>query len=364
MSHFSVLVCLPSDTELSQLEEKLAEVMAPWDENMTVTAYRSYEDGSPEDFWFVSSARRGAEHHREGTGIKPYDPKFHGFSTVRTNKTPDQQRAEFAEDAALNELLGEQPTWETVVKLHNEKYHPGNELATIDDDSDSERLYYEAESGRAYRMSTYNPESKWDYWRIGGRWRDYFVAKAKVSGLVNARRDWDSPAEAPDDLPRCDGGRIADLDFEAMRAAAAVKANARYDKWEAICAATPTAKSWSHFYGLVDVKEIDIDTARRQYRDQPRIQRANQDDEFRWSQCPVEEFLTTREEYVAEARSGAVPGYALVTLKGEWVAPGRMGWFGMSSEGAGERSGYRIAVNTYLDELDPTTLLVVLDCHI
>jgi hypothetical protein len=53
-----------------------------------------------------------------------------------------------------------------------------------------------------------------------------------------------------------------------------------------------------------------------------------------------------------------------VTLDGEWVAPGEMGWWGMSSDGPGEREGYRIAVNKYIDSLSPKTWLVVLDCHI
>lgn len=149
-----------------------------------------------------------------------------------------------------------------------------------------------------------------------------------------------------------------------MRDAAAREANARYDKWEAISAATPVAQSWSHFTGLVEVGEIDIKTARSQYHSQPRIAAAKAADLENWDGCVVDEFLPPREEYVAEARCGAVPAYALVTLDREWVAPGRMGWFGMSSDGPGERSGYRIAVNTYLDQLDPDTFLVVVDCHI
>jgi hypothetical protein len=67
---------------------------------------------------------------------------------------------------------------------------------------------------------------------------------------------------------------------------------------------------------------------------------------------------------VHAARRAAVPGYALVTLEREWVAPGRMGWFGMSSDGPGEKTGYHIAVNAYLDALDPNAYVVLVDCHI
>jgi hypothetical protein len=531
MSHFSVLVCVPGDTDLSQLEDVMADILAPYDEGRRVEPYRDYEEGSPEDYWWVSSVRRGAEHHRDGTGLKPHNPNMIGsFSTAETRRTPDEQRAEFAEDARWAERLGMHPDWETVVRLYNEKYHPGNELAAAGDTGDSERLHYEPESGRAYTWSTYNPEtygmvccpggegrkedqptwdevlrvlrgneasggvspgeanprqavrvlqdlhagtqsstnagaaqamapstdlrnhargvrpalvgtgrsvrdlsggaagstvagtgpgddsrggplssdgrgegpvvcpvqqhswdgqgrhilancgnplphephqrasgllggSKWDYWRIGGRWGGYFPVKVEGPGLVYGANSWDSPKETPDG-PRCDGGPIRLLDFEAMREDAATKAHDRYDRWEKVCADTPPAKSWSHFIGLVEVKEIDINTARRQYHEQPRIVAAKKADLDQWDGCVVDEFLSDRDEYVAAARRAAVPGYALVTLDREWVAPGRMGWFGMSSDEPGERGGYHIAVNTYLDQLDPGTLLVAVDCHI
>lgn len=363
MSHFSVLACLPAGTDLAKVEGLLADVMAPWDEGRSVEPHRSYEDGGPEGYWWVESVRRGAEHHRNGTGIKPHDPNFHGLSSERTNRTANEQREGYAEDAQWAERLGEHPTWETVVKLYNERFYPGTELATVDDNGGSDRLHHESETDRAYIMSTYNPESKWDYWRIGGRWGGYFAAKEGAWGTLWGARGWDSPDE-PQSLRRVDGGPLATLDFEAMRAEAERKANERYNQWEAICADTPSARAWSHFTGLVDAGQLTIEQAREMYRGQPRIQAARKDDFDSWEQCPVEEFLPPREEYAAEARRGAVPGYALVTLEREWVAPGRMGWFGMSSDGPGERSGYRVAVNTYLDQLDPATLVVVLDCHI
>jgi hypothetical protein len=353
MSHFSVLVCLPAGTDPSELDDMLSEVMQPWDENREVDPWHDYLDGAPAEFWWVSSVRRGAEHHRDGTGIKPYNPKSPTYSSQETSKTPEQQRAEFAEDARWSGRLGESPTWQSVVTLYNERYP---------DDGDSERLNHDPESGRAYQISTRNPEAKWDYWRIGGRWGDYFKAKQSAPDLVFGPRGWDSPKATHVRQLRCDGGPIELLDFEATRDKKAREAHRRYDQWESICKDTPVAKAWSHFTGLVDLGDLEIDDARRDYHQQPRIRAAK--DLTGWGSCPVEEFLSPREEYVSEARRGAVPGYALVTLEREWVAPGRMGWFGMSSDGPGERSGYHVAVNQYLDQVHPQTLLVALDCHI
>jgi hypothetical protein len=352
MSHFSVLACLPPGTELGKVNDLLADVMAPWDENTDVEPYRDYEDGGIEDFWFVSSMRTGAEHHRNGTGLKKHTPDMLGWSSESTKDTPDQQRAEFAEKAKWSERLGENPTWETVVTLHNERYS----------ENESQPLSYDPEMGRAYTMSTYNPESKWDYWRVGGRWSGYFTAKPG-SMVIPSEKHWDSPKDSAGE-GRCDGGAIKDLDLATLRAGAAGDAEIRYQQWEELAKSNPPAKSWAHFRDLAELGEITWRRARTEYGVQPLIKAADTANFSSYSGCIVQEFTTTKTEYVATAAREAIPGYALVTLEREWVAPGRMGWFGMSSDGPGEKSAYKVGVNQYLDQLDPATVLVVLDCHI
>jgi len=364
MSHFSVLITLPAGTPPERIEDEIGRRMERWDENRDVEPYRDYEEGAPADYWWVSSVRSGAEHHRNGTGIKPHDPDMLGWSSERTRRTPAEQRAEFAKDAEWSERLGDHPTWETVATLYNDRFGRGKELSTEGDASDSETLHYDPESGRAYMISTRNPESMWDYWRIGGRWCGYFIATDPGPGLLTAHRSWDSPEVPADGKTRADGGPKRLLDFGAMRDEAAAEASAEYDKWDAVCADTPVARSWSDIYSLVEVGELARDEARKRYNDQPRIRAAKAAGIDDWD-CPVEKFMSGREEYVAEARRAAVPGYALVTLDEEWVAPGRMGWFGMSSDEAGTRTAYRSSVNAYLDEkVADDDLVVVLDCHI
>ncbi|MCX5066599.1 hypothetical protein OOJ91_11995 [Micromonospora lupini] len=373
MSHFTVLVCLPATTDPTTIEQTIGERLARWDENRDVEPYRDFEDGTAEEFWWVSSVRRGAEHHRNGTGILPHYPDDpHGIKHAGrcSRQTEDEQRAELADDAIWADKLGEHPTWETVAKLYNEKYHPTNALAVAGDTSDSERLLYDAESDRAYTISTRNPEGLWDWWALGGRWHRTMIGvqgadrSVLVFGRAGLFGDRGNPERADNGGLYCDGGPRFVLDFKAMRDKAAVEANARYDLWDAICEKADPAKPWSHFSGLAQVKEITWDEARAQYGEQERIRLTHQNEDLRWLDCPVEHFMSGREEYVEEARRGAVPGYALVTLEGDWLAPGRMGWFGMSSEGEGERSAFRVGVNRYLDDMDPQTYVVLVDCHV
>lgn len=380
MSHFAVTVCLPDERDNEKLDECLGDILAPWDENAAVAPYKKFEDGAAEDYWWVSSVRRGAEHHRNGTGLKPHNPNmFASYSSEETRETPEQQREAFAEDAMWAEKLGEHPTWETVVQLYNEKYHPGNELAIPGqvewDEVDTERLHFDEETGRAYHWSRYNPESKWDWWVIGGRWRNSLHAKPGVdaSCLVLSEahytEEYLKPGDeiqkwAPNKGLRCDGGPKWLLDFESMRTEAEAKAHAQFDRWLKVTDGTPHAEPWSHFYGLFQLGELTIDQARGLYRGQPRVEALDKDEDLRWHDNPIEEFGLGREEYVLTARRDAVPGYALITLDRQWMAPGHMGWFGMSSDGPGERGAYKVEANRYLDALADDVLIVQIDCHI
>jgi hypothetical protein len=378
MSHYSVMVCLPAET--TDIEKALGEVLSPFDEDKDVEPYRDYEEGGPEDFWWVSAVRRGAADHAANASVEIRESFLGGDKGVWSNRAgryltkeeyTEEELADRADDALWAERLGERPGWREVVLHYNAKYHPGNELAVPGGEPEEfDGLWYDPETDRAYKMSTYNPDSKWDYWRIGGRWSGYFVADGGAQDIIAPQHHWDGPKNSK--YPGhtvCDGGRKRDVDFATMREVAAVEAEQRYFGWESLLAEYGPTKAWSHFTGLVDVSEITIDEARRQYNEQPLIAAHHRMERegnglAGWLECPVETFKTTREEYVRLARIGAIPAYATLTLSGEWAAPGRMGWFGMSSDGPGEREGYDVAINRYLDELRPNTWLVVVDCHI
>ncbi len=329
MSHFTLLVALPANTEDVQAE--LEKRLAPFDENMRVAPYRSYEEGAAEDHWTVRAYRRGPS-------TTSYGP------------------------------FGETVTWAEVVEKYNLTFGHGPQTIALPDDTedvDSERLYFDEESGRAYSMSTYNPQSKWDWWSIGGRWKGYFRMKALDASVIQGEPvTFEEKARDASEGMRADGAPKGLIDLEGMRGEAAAKAHARYDKWETLSADLPAAKGWSHFTGLVDAGALRIDQARVAYHAQPVVQAAKRTEEFSWG-CPIDEFVWSREEYVQRARDGAVPGYAFLDLEGTWNAPGQMGWFGMSSDTPGTQDTYRAEVNRYVDEkLTDADILVCLDLHI
>lgn len=87
-------------------------------------------------------------------------------------------------------------------------------------------------------------------------------------------------------------------------------------------------------------------------------------EEFRWHDDAVGQFSIPEKLYIARETARAVPGYALLALDGRWMAPGKMGWWGVSSETDSDLIGYWETANAYIEALSATTFLVALDCHV
>lgn len=371
MSHFSVTVCIEdADGTLARAakftnhpgllrqaaEHVLEPVMAPWDENKEVAPYRSYEEGEASDHWLYTSLKRTADEHAAGTGILPYKPGA-AYSTAEYSTTPEaEQRAEQQRDAKLFASLPLPVTWADIARLHNERYE-GEERPMLVDSSD-------AFGGRAYSMTTYNPASKWDYWRVGGRWGGSLDFKASGKQLVvRPESGWDSPDVIPP--TSCDGGRMDALDLEKTRARQADAASALWKEYQELVKGTPEAQPWATFRDTVGVVDgYTIDQARTEYASQPRVQVIRDSDKFRWHDDAISDFAVSREEYAERARVAAVPGFATVTLDGKWMAPGEMGWWAMTDATDESRGAYRKTANEYIAQLPDDAWLFVLDCHI
>lgn len=361
MSHFTVLVALPKETPLEGVEEALGTVLEPWNENTEVEPYRVYEDGRPEDHWGHDSTYENALPPAEGDAVPL--------------------------------------TWEAYVPAFNARWPK---------EKGGDGLEYDAETGRAYHMTTYNPNSKWDWWQVGGRWSNALLAKPSVdlSALLWSPSHWTE--EHGNHIPKgrdaaghyhCNGGRLMDLDLDAMRDAATAKATEEYDEFAAaIGDLIGETKPWGHFYDLAQagaydervaelnasilsielpeaVKELvgdrgkrevhPRDIARQEYNAQPGIVRLNEHERYKhFFGCVIDKFALGREEYIARATRNFLPGYAMVTLDGEWLSCGDMGWWGMGSDSDGTVDAHKMESLAYLRSLDPETVVVLVDCHI
>lgn len=125
MSHFTVGILLPT-RELSRVEAFVAEQMAPFDESLTVAPYVCYD---------LEQAERDLLRN-----IAEFEAML---------ATGDEQRFNLArcrEELARLQTMSPEDTYREYCRYH-------------------ERL---DRTGRP--ISTYNPQAKWDWYAIGGRW--------------------------------------------------------------------------------------------------------------------------------------------------------------------------------------------------
>lgn len=182
-----------------------------------------------------------------------------------------------------------------------------------------------------------NPNKKWDWWVVGGRWSNFL--KLKSGGYA-------------------DEAKKGEIDFDGMRNDACDRAAADYDK----AAAAADGKSWQTWEHLREVvHKGNIDAAINAYNGQPAVSAIKAAfDEYIFFN--PDKFLVPREQYVQQARDGATVLYAVVK-DSQWLAKGEMGWFGMSND-TEEQGDWNRKVNEMLDALPDDTTITVVDCHI
>ena len=153
--------------------------------------------------------------------------------------------------------------------------------------------------------STYNPNSKWDWWEVGGR----FNKQLKVGKVLR------------------DEAYVKDIDFtmdeETYKDA--------LDFWDVLMSGKPETPGKNY-----------MTLFSKQY---------------------YEDYYGDREtyaRYMANFRT-----YAVITPDGKWYAEGDMGWFGCSSATPEEfKKWCEHYKEIFLDNADPKWILTIVDCHI
>lgn len=197
-----------------------------------------------------------------------------------------------------------------------------------------------------------NPNKKWDWYVIGGGWTGAFKLKPGKIGQAGKRGLM---------TERCPAGYAdrafkGDIDFEAMRNDAIIKARA---KWKT-CREITGGMSWDSWDDMM-LRYPDREEARREYHDQPAVTmlRESKNRNFMF----IDDDLALEEEtYITRQADSSCTHYAFVR-DSQWTERGKMGWFGMSSDEISEPQ-WNSLFNRMLMDLPDDTLLTVVDCHI
>lgn len=203
-----------------------------------------------------------------------------------------------------------------------------------------------------------NPNAKWDWYVIGGRWTGYFLLKHGAEGVVGVGKP--GLFTEPAGPGRADVVRKGDVDFATMGAAAGAEAGLFWDKAHAIINGRPFY-TWAQ---LVE-KHGDIADVRDAFWNQEVVRdlRQSGDPELGWIFADtIADLALSREDYVKLAEMRAIVPFAYVK-DGKWHERGEMGWFGVSTNEMDESEWCRQFMEM-IDSLPDDTLLTIVDCHI
>ncbi len=233
------------------------------------------------------------------------------------------------------------------------------EIYALHGDSWNDNSWRKDEEGVWQKYSTYNPNSKWDWHQLGGRWNGFFKLKDKADGKAGSAGLMTAPAEEG----WVDQVMKKDVDFEFMEINARKKAEEHYDKVMELIGNTPANLPWEHFIKECKTGE-EFGKARDEYWKQERCvawndRKANELAGF-WGS--PDDFLISRQEYSDNAVAASYTPYAMV-YKGKWYQKGDMGWWGISTNEMSE-SEWNKKVRELIMSLPDNTLLSNFDCHI
>lgn len=265
MSHFTVGVITKSGTR-----NEVRKLLAPFDEGLDVKTITSKEE-------IVEKAKQWIVDYMESPTYKEF------------TKDP----VEYAKDkgkAHMDFLMSEFPKMR---KMTDDELHQ----------RETEHLDPEDMLPDGSVISYYNPNSKWDWWVIGGRWEGLIHTKSGKS--VNK-------------------AKISDIDFGATPD----EIEYYTDRWNVIVNDAPMTK---HELAYPGTKESLIET------------------------------YGTMENYIKEMAKFST--FATLLPSGEWIEPGQMGWFGTSTATDESRQEHQKYIESIYDEYKDHYLTVV-DCHI
>ncbi len=286
MSHFSVAVFHREDQDVEDL-------LAPYDEGIVVAPYIKYTREQA-----IAKVRKEIEDYKNGL-----------YAEYLAN--PEKYEKNCSNESHLKYLREDFPK-----KLNWTDDECYEDVARWYDDEDMD------EDGNIY--STYNPNSKWDWYSIGGRF----------PGMLKSKNGEHGDGSAFNANPRVDGefdsARVGDIDF-SMDMDAYNKA-IRY--WEVVVEKQPLRN------------DEDKNDFVSWYRD-----------------GYYKEYYNDKETYAKVCASCST--YAVITPNGRWHQKGDMGWFGMSSETADESLDWDLHYKErFIDTADPDWILTIVDCHI
>lgn len=319
MSHFTVIV----------IGENIDEQMAPYAEQDFDEKYAVFQNIEKESLTEYESDQVDIVVLPDGSAYSKYSSELNKYKNHNTpNGYPE---GTIEKQGSFKEIY---PTFEDFM----ENWHGHSE-------PDSKTGFYGYWS---------NPNAKWDWYVVGGRWTGYFKPKSSDVGTLGQPGSFNNkPRDGWVDIIK-----IKDIDIKAMQDSAVKEANEVYDTLDEILQGRPIP-SWNTIREKHGVENIDA--ARAEYNSLEVVQDLNKAKFYFWGNLE-ETFGPNRQAYVESCKNAVMVPYAVVK-DGQWYQKGEMGWFGMSSDEMSQDE-WNQQFWEMINSLDPETTLTLIDCHI
>lgn len=280
MSHYTVAV-------ITDKLNKIGEMLAPYSENMEV---EPYVDETKEAI--INSAKerkeRVLQRKEKGEELDKYDIEY-----LNANTDEELYKLQIYEDESYDKN--------------------GNHL------------------------TTYNPNSKWDWYKIGGRWNKILLVKEEVKDIEEGTPSWGNldsiNKKAPEGFKWVTGAKIKDIEFEK-----AIEFNNTYNK---------SIRFW----------ELYVEGQEPQNKEEKEM--------IKWEIYKKEYYIERYETKENYAKINSIfTTWALLDEKG-WHEKGEMGWFAMAND---TKDSELLFIEKFTETIqkpeNQDKYLVIVDCHI
>jgi hypothetical protein len=219
-----------------------------------------------------------------------------------------------------------------------------------------------------------NPNAKWDWYELGGRWSGMLKLKQGEPGLKGGQYSRGNINEVID---YADSALKGSIDWDGMRAEERIKALEYANKILPVLVGLPMHINWEE---MREVHHKDnIDDARTAYRDQPSVKAVNALEGWHsiedildvcssFKQIKEQPVFTQQhiddltEEY-GQYRSGTAGQTFAVLHEGQWIERGEMGWWGIAHNEEDPHLWSK-KMSEFIDNLPDDTIISIVDCHI
>lgn len=258
------------------------------------------------------------------------------FTVLVVGDNVEEQLAPFQENnmgdcpTEYMEFSDETEEVENDFKERDEKYKDN----TIEEFAKEYHGYEKNEDGKFGYMQ--NPDSRWDWYVVGGRWagmlklkegKEGHLEELDCLGICKSRDDDRKKMQEENIKNRCvDSAKVGDVDFSLDDKE--IKAHERF--WEIIVEDSP----------LKEGEEKPFCMSRKEY--------------FTEKYKDKETYARLQSTFYTHA----------ILKDGEWIESGSMGWFGCSSETPEEEKVWEEKYAEFLNKLPKDTMITIVDCHI